>query len=381
MRIALDARTLYADQRRGIGRSLLRLYRTLAELRPDWRVIAYHRDPEARGHPLARPFAEPRCIEMPGDRFDAWGRWRLPVAAWRDGAEALHCPANDCPRWSPLPTVVTIHDTIPLELPETVSGAQVSRFAQSIRAARHRANVILCPSRYTRQRLVELAGIDAARITVAPWGPTLDADDFSRTADPAAVLHEYRVAAPFVLHFGAADPRKNTRRLIEAWAMLPRRVRRQWRLLVLGLDGTTQQRLMKVTHRLGVHRGVVLHGFARERDVPALLSSAELLAYPSLAEGFGLPILEAFAARTAVLTSDATSLSEVAGDAALCVDPHRTLAIHAGLRTLIRDAAQRDELVARGVQRLSEFTWRTCAERFAEAIERTAGVQRRRLAA
>src|SRR5690606_22974174 len=114
---------------------------------------------------------------------------------------------------------------------------------------------------------------------------------------------------------------------------------------------------------------VTLHGFADEADMPALYAAAEVLAYPSLSEGFGLPILEAFAARTAVLTSNCTSLPEIAGDAALLVDPEDPVSLSHGLAKIVRDPTLRRDLVERGVRRLPRYTWKRCAERFAAAVE------------
>jgi glycosyltransferase involved in cell wall biosynthesis len=109
-----------------------------------------------------------------------------------------------------------------------------------------------------------------------------------------------------------------------------------------------------------------LHGYADEADLPALLSAAELLCYPSLAEGFGLPVLEAFGCGTPVLTSNTTSLPEVAGDAAVLVEPTDTAAIARGLETVLTDDRQRAELAARGRERAAAFTWSAVAERMAD---------------
>ncbi len=380
MRIGLDARTIYATERRGIGKSLLRLYRELSLVRPDWEVFAYHRSADPEPELLPPDFATPRCIDIPGDRFDAWQRLRLPTAAWRDACDVLHCPANSCPGWTPLPTVVTIHDLIPLDLPETVADDDVRRFERGLTAAGRRAAAIFCPSEYTALRLVDGLLIEPDRVHVTPWG----ADRAAPLSDDrvAETTDRYRVDRPFVLHYGAADPRKNTRRLIEAWSMMGARQRKRWTLLIIGLDAEAQAEYLSLCDSLGVTASVMLHGFAPEGDIPALLQAAEVLAYPSRSEGFGMPILEAFAANTAVLAGSETSLPEVAGDAAVAVDPEDTASVCNGLRTLLGDTAYRDELRLRGQMRLHLFSWDACARRFAEAIESAAPRQpRRRLVA
>ncbi len=379
MRIALDARTIYAPQRRGIGKSLLELYRHLPDVRPDWRVIAYHRSDCPVDALLPEPFVTPRMIEMPGDRFNAWDRFRLPFACRRDRVDVLHCPANHCPDWMPIPTVVTIHDLIPLDLPEGQPAKPTQRFDRSVRTACRKASAITCPSEYTRSRLIDDMNADPARVFVTPWAdfgkpPSVD------LAGRIRIFEKYRVEPPFILHFGAAESRKNTRRVIEAWAGMRKQIKSRARLLIVGLDAKAQAELATCTARLGIESSVVLHGFADEDDIPALMRMADVLAYPSLSEGFGLPILEAFAAGTAVITSDRTSLPEVAGDAAQIVDPEDFNTITKAMHKLLTDPVYRRELVRRGLSQLKDFNWHRAAEAFAKAVESAAETspQRRR---
>lgn len=369
MRIALDARTIYAAERRGIGKSLLELYRHLPRVRPDWQVIAYHRTRgELEPLLLPDPYVQPKLIEMRGDRFNAWDRFRLPLACRRDRVDVLHSPANHCPDWMPIPNVVTIHDLIPLDMSEGKQDKPTQRFEHSVRTACHKASAITCPSHYTRDRLIEDMGATPDRVFVTPWA------DFGKPgpvdlAERIRLFEKYRVEPPFVLHFGASEPRKNTRRVIEAWAGLRKVIKQHARLLIVGLDAEAQAELLTCTSRLGIESSVVLHGFADDEDVPSLLRLADVLAYPSLSEGFGLPILEAFAAGTAVITSDRTSLPEVAGNAALTIDPEDFNTISKAMNKLLTDGVYRRELVRRGLNRLKDFTWLNTAEKFAQAIE------------
>lgn len=373
MRIGLDARTIFRPSRRGTGKNLIDLYRRLAVVRPHWRVMAYHRQPEVDRSLLPAHVVQPRLIEMVGDRFDAWQRWRLSSAAWQDGVDLLHCPANTCPSWMAVPTVVTIHDLIPLDLPQGRPAAEVRRFEQSVKTACQRAAWIICPSAYTSDRLVDEFDADPARITVNPWAPDSSVRPVAAVHWPP-VLRRYGIRGPFVLHLGSAEPRKNTRRLIEAWAMCDRAMRRSRQLLIVGLDDAFRQELTTLLAQLGIKAGVLLHGFADEADLPTLLSAADVLAYPSLSEGFGLPILDAWATGTAVLTSNCTSLPEVAADAAIWVDPFDCCSIARGLYRLTGDLALRQELTIRGQRRLERYTWDATAKRFVSAMEQAAGL-------
>ncbi len=366
MRIALDARTIYHPQRRGTGRNLIDLYRHVAQLRPDWQILAFHRQ---RNPDRVHPWADVRRIEMPGDRWNAWERYRLPFEAMRHGAAVLHCPANTCPAWMPTPTVVTIHDLIPLDSPTSAASPHGRRFEAGVRQACATAAAIICPSQFTATRLEREFGADPERITVNYWAP-----DTSMAAPhperQVAMLRTYNVSRRFVLHFGAADPRKNTQRVIEAWAATAASARGDRQLLIVGLDPATIARHTPVIESMGVQSSVVLHGFADENDLPTLLTAADALLYPSLSEGFGLPLLDAWVCRTPVITSTTTSLPEIAGDAAMLVEPDNTASIARALSNLLRDSTLRQELVSRGERRVKDFTWEASAQRFIAAMER-----------
>jgi len=379
MRVAFDARTILDQPRRGIGKTLLTLYRHMARLKPDWRFFAFHRSHDAPVRLLHEPNIEPIRIEMPGDRVDAWQRWRLPIAAWRHGADVLHCPANTSPGWCPIPLVVTIHDLIPLLSPETVNPVETLRFEQGVRSAARRAARVICPSRYTASVLRKRLAVPHEQIEVVPWA----VDDELDEIDVAAVDHlmaRYDLDGPFVLHFGASDPRKNTQRVLEAWALIEPYIRRRVRLMVVGLTRDAVDRFGVVAQRLGVGDEIRCAHFLPDADVNLLLAASTCLVYPSLAEGFGMPLLEAFAAGTPALASDRTSLPEVAGDACCMVDPEDVVGISRALRNILRDGEYRATLQQRGKARLAEYSWERSAEATANVLTDAAGTPAQRAA-
>lgn len=376
MRIGLDARTLVSSNRRGIGKAMLRLYQHLQADHPDWEVLAYHRSVGPIPDDLPANF-KPVHIEIPGDRFDAWTQLRLPAAARLDGVDVLHCPANLCPRWMSVPTVVTVHDLIPLDLPQGRSSLELRRFEQSIAAACEHATAVVTPSRYTCNRLIHEHKLDARRGIVVPWAVTLGSDtiDIHKAED---IVRRYGIDRGYLLHFGAAEPRKNTKELIGAWAMVRRTYRQYWRLVIVGLDEKTMADCRKLAQSLGIEKDLVLLGFVPEKELPLLLTCASVLVYPSQSEGFGLPILEAFATATAVICSDTTSLPEVAGDAALLVPPDSATSLATAMTQLLKDPMRRSDLVQRGSRRLSKFRWHTAAERFAATLDAASRIRRER---
>jgi glycosyltransferase involved in cell wall biosynthesis len=220
---------------------------------------------------------------------------------------------------------------------------------------------VIAVSEAVKNDVANACGIDPSRIAVAYWA----AGDGYRRAAPAdigPVLSHYGAdgSRPFVLMFGSRNPRKNLSRLLDAWAGVDAALLARWRLLVVGVEDDALPVYRDQVRRLGIDASCGIHGAAPESHMPVLLSAAEVLCYPSLSEGFGLPIVEAFACGTAVLTSNVTSLPEVAGDAACLFDPASTTELTAALTRMMTDEALRSRLVGRGHERLTQFSWERC---------------------
>lgn len=373
MRVAVDARQAYRANRRGIGRTLVHLVRALAAARPNWDFRLFHQDA-----PADDPFAglanvTRRRVRIPGDRFGLWERVRLPLAAWANRADVLFCPANTGPGFALTPVLLMVHDVIPLDsMPDSDFTRDWSR---CVRRAARTARLIYTPSEYSRTRIVSQLAIPANRVVAVPSAadPTLAPATDAATADRVRAEYGLAPGRRFVFGFGAEDPRKNTRRVIEAWAHLPAAVRADFDLLIIGIQQSALPGFRDFARERLPDGGWHLHGFAADAHVPVLLAAADVLCFPSLSEGFGLPLLDAFRAGTAVLTSNVSSLPELAGDAALTVDPLDTDAITKGLLALLTDDARRAEFVSRGRERERGFTWQRTAEGVAHLLERVAG--------
>ncbi|MFW6145861.1 MAG: glycosyltransferase family 4 protein [Planctomycetota bacterium] len=374
MKLAVDARTIFRAERRGTSKNLIDLVRHIAALRPAWEIPLFHRGGEDAPNPFAdHPNVHPRFIEMPGDRWDAWQQLHLPWAAWRAGADVLHCPANTAPRWSLVPRVVTIHDLIPMDKRFNADGADA--WAAAVTRAARKAAAILTPSAYTADLVERTLGVDADKITVNWWAPDAACRRITDEAVLANVRRRYDLDADrrYVLAFGGAEARKNTARLLDAWAAVERSVRAGWLLVVVGLGAPELERFGRRAVAMDIAAGCRLHGFADEADLPALISGAEIMAYPSLSEGFGLPIVDAFVCGTAVLTSRTTSMPEIAGPAAELVDPDLTGDIARGLTALMTEPERRARDAAAGLDRAALFDWDATAGRAIEVFERVAG--------
>jgi glycosyltransferase involved in cell wall biosynthesis len=235
-----------------------------------------------------------------------------------------------------------------------------------------RAAAVTADSQATAADLVELLGVPPARISVVPGAVE---PRFRREERPdvlAAMDRLYGGERPFVLTVGKLEPRKNLRRLIEAFAAVRTELEGAPRLLIGGGQGWLYEGLYEVAIDLGLTDEVVFLGFVPDDHLPALLSLATAFVYPSLYEGFGLPVLEALACGAPTACSNTSSLPEVAGDAALLFDPTDPAAIGAALKRLVNDPDLRRTLAARGPARAAQFTWEDSARRLLEVYRRVA---------
>jgi glycosyltransferase involved in cell wall biosynthesis len=343
----------------------------MAQQQPDWRFVMYHRgiidhDPFASfGNVVSRP------IDLPGDRWNLWEHARLPVSAVRDRVDLLHCPANSSPSFSVVPVVATIHDLIPLKVPGELSESQTRQFCRRVRRCARVARRIVAVSESTRNDLISDLGVDADSIDVMHWAADSRCTPVTEEAVLADMRARYNIVGPYVFALTALSVRKNALGLVRAFAALPGNLRGDLQFVLAGIEPVANRRhVLALAEQLGVAGKCRIVGFVPEADLAALTSAAELLAFCSLYEGFGLPVLDAFKCRTAVLASRTSAVPEVVGDAAWMCDPHCVEDIAEGMRRLLLDRELRDTLIERGSIRVREFTWARSAEQLAGAFRK-----------
>ncbi|HXH20989.1 MAG TPA: glycosyltransferase family 1 protein [Dehalococcoidia bacterium] len=368
--IGIDGRDAFAARPRGVGKSLRALLGRLPEAAPDWRFTAYtDRDGDM---PLADRL-DVRQITLRGDRVNAWERFRLPVAAWWDRVNLLHCPGQTAPPFAPCPIVLTVHDLIPLRIGDGWAARDIQRFRRSLARAVKQAARIIAVSEYTRGDLLTEFGLPGERVDVVPWGVDVPSEPPRDAGRFEALATAHRVRQPFFVAFGGDAPRKNVSRLIEALRELTRALTGDVQLVLIGVPDSARARFEELAEGLGVSKQVVTLGYLPDQDVATLLVFSEALVYPSLYEGFGLPVLEAMAVGAPVITSNTTSLPEVAGDAALLVDPTSAGAIAEAMRHCYLNAAVKADLARRGRRRAAAFTWDRAARATVATYRRVLG--------
>ena len=291
----------------------------------------------------------------------------------KNPVDVLHVQFT-APPFCPCPVVVSIHDLSFEHLPETFKRRSRMQLRLTVRHSARRANRILSISEHGRRDLIETYGISADRIEVTPLAA---ADHFRPVTDKSElqrVRHIYEIHGEYILAVGSIQPRKNLARLIKAYASLRGNgsADKLPKLVLVGKCAWLYDETLRTLDQTGMKDAVVLTGYVPEADLPALYSSALCFVYPSYFEGFGLPPLEAMKCGAPVIVGNRTSLPEVVGDAALQVDPFDVDAIAAGIRRLLNDSSLRTELIRKGLERASVFSWRETARKTLKVYERVA---------
>jgi glycosyltransferase involved in cell wall biosynthesis len=283
----------------------------------------------------------------------------------RIGAHVAHGPVYVGPLFSPCPVVITLHDLSFLRHPGLLRSGSRAYLTLFTRLSARRARRAIAVSSHTAREAAQLLGLDRRRIDVIYHGVA----EMFRPMPPEEVegfRQRQRMPDRYVLYLGTLEPRKNLARLVEAFAS---GAPPGWVLVLAGGKGWGYQALAQEIQSRGVVDRVLVAGYVADEDLPLLYNAATVFAYPSLYEGFGMPVLEAMACGVPVLTSNTSSLPEVAGDAALLVDPESVDEMAAGMHRLLSDASLRLQLRGRGLDRASGFRWGTTARQTAHTYQ------------
>jgi glycosyltransferase involved in cell wall biosynthesis len=370
MRIGIDAGPM-TRSRGGIGWHTYHLLHSLIELKPDdVEYVAYVEPGTLRDLAEKEPW-----VLHPNLHWKEVHRWMMPWQGRRDGLDLFHGPNFKLRTRGRYGGVVTIHDLWLDRFPQYSRKAlgQAYSFRRTKRMALRAAKVITV-SQYSARDIAELYGVPNDRIAVIYNGVS---DAFQPGPHPAALDALRRRfgwgTAPYILFVGGADPRKNHETLVRAYASrLP--ALKEYTLVMVGRAEHRFGNIANTAAACGVSERVLCTGPLNLDEMKVLYAHAEVFVLPSIYEGFGMPVLEAMACGTPVITSNTTSLPEVAGDAAALVDPWSVEGLADTLVRVMEDPMRRATLRARGFLRSKEFTWRRAAHETLEVYREVCGV-------
>ncbi len=354
MRIALDVSPL-ANNRAGIGTYVAHLLTALVRIAPDHDYWCYTPQPlPEKDRAVFGAHPHVRIVQCPAVLMGLRARW--------DQVDLFHGLNFKLRAWGRYGGIVTIYDLSVdrLGLPSRKLFGQRHSFRRTRRTARQASRVVTISS-HSAADIVELYGVPRERIAIVSpaVGP-----EFSPVAEPAvigAVKARYGIHRDaYVLSGGGAEPRKNIVRLIEAFGRAPK-LRETINLVVVGGMERGAESIYEAVSRAGLHEAVIFPGHVPVEDLRALYAGCALFAFPSLYEGFGMPVLEAMACSAPVVSSNASSLPEVVGDAALLVDPRDPEAWARAMTRVLDDANLREDLRRKGALRVKAFSWERSA--------------------
>ena len=292
------------------------------------------------------------------------GILKLPLANSRaigGDIDLFHATDHHIPRISGVPTVATIMDVIPMLHPEWIKNDLRSLKSWLFGVAIRKADHIITISEYSKQDMVEHLKIAPERISVTPLGVEPIYFERIEAEQRRAVLDKHGLKQGFFLFVGTLQPRKNLLRVLQAFQQLPDTVRKTHPLVIVGRNGWNNEELLPQLHALEQKGEGRWLSYLPQSEVLALLQSASALVFPSLYEGFGLPVIEAFASQCPVIASNSTSLPEVSGNAAWQVDPHSVESISAAMQDVLSQSTLREEKIQIGLARAHHYNWNECA--------------------
>jgi len=368
MRVAIDARKLHDF---GIGTYIRNLLRHLARLDRESEFVLLVGDGDLEiAAPLGPNF---RAVLERSPNYSIREQLQIPWALHRERPDVFHAPHYVLPFGVRCRSVVTIHDCIHLMFPQYLPNRMAYAYARmSIWNAARKSSRILTVSEASKRDILHFFDVPPSKIEVVH--NAIDERFWNRPdeGDVSRVRERYQLTSRFVLYVGNIKPHKNLVRLIEAFDLVRKRGIDDVKLLIIGDEISKLPALRRAVHSHKLHKEVRFLGYVRDETLAILYRLASAFAFPSLYEGFGLPALEAMASGTPVVTSNVSSLPEVAGGAAVLVDPYNVEAIADGLLQVLSDPTLAADLSRRGLIRARDFSWERSVARTHEIYRQVA---------
>ncbi len=364
MLIGIDASRANIPERTGVEWYGYHLIKAFAKLDRKNEYRLYVREPFRKDlRDLPDNFTP---VVVPGQRL--WTYWALSRELRRNPVDALFVPSHTVPLVHPPRTVVTVHDVGFRKFKRNYRRTHYLSLALGTKWSVRRASTVVVPSRTVARELGTAYDLPASKVAVVPNGFDPDAFSGITASRVAEVMKHHRIKDPYLLFTGRLELRKNVSRIIEAFYRLRDSGLFGGQLVLVGNPGLGYEEIRRLIIKRPVPEYVVHTGYLPDDERAALLKGARGLVFPSLHEGFGIPILEAFAAGTPVITADRGATKEVAGTAALLVDPESVESIHHGMEQILADTGPAARLVAAGTQRARQFGWDKTARQILEIL-------------
>jgi len=365
MRIGIEGQRLFRKKKHGMDMVALELVRNLMEID---KVNEYSVFIKKDENPCLESRDNFNIVELDSKPYPLWEQQLLPAAALKAGCQILHCTSNTAPVFTTIPLVVTLHDIIYMEsLSLFRKGfSNYQKFGNMYRRmvvprVVKKCRKLITVSEFEKQRISSFFHVDDTKITAIYNGVSPHFRPVTDQAELARIKAAYRLPDNFVFFFGNTDPKKNTIGVLRALSLYNRQSDRKLHLVMLDFELAALNRLLDEIGDSSLMNYITLTGYVPNTELPGIYALSSVFLYPSLRESFGIPMLEAMACGTPVITSNTSSMPEVGGNAALFIDPFKPEQITEAITRLLADNNLRSGLVASGFDQSAKFTWKNMA--------------------
>lgn len=370
MKIGIEAQRIFRKKKHGMDMVALELIRNLQLIDHENEYFIFVKPDEDSS--VLKETANFKIIEIKGGAYPFWEQMSLPAAAENAGCQVLHCTSNTAPLKCKIPLVTTLHDIIYMEstFAGILAGSATSyqKFGNAYRKlivprVVKKSKKIITVSHFEKDRIGSFFNIQGdARLAAVYNGVSAHFKPVTDATTLKAVKEKYHLPNNYFFFLGNTDPKKNTPGVLQAFSNFKKQTGSDHKLVMLDYD---QKELEKILASIGDEKlidSIVLTGYVVNTDLPAIYCQSQAFLYPSLRESFGIPMLEAMSCAVPVITSNTSSMPEVAGDAAMIINPYKPEEITTAMITLMNNEGLKQELIKAGKQQAAKFSWKAMAE-------------------
>ncbi len=368
MKIGIEGQRLFRRKKHGMDMVALELIKNLQQIDTENEYVIFVKpDEDNKCIPEAKNF---KIVELSGGFYPIWEQFLLPKAAEAAGCDILHCTSNTAPIRCKVPVITIIHDIIYLErLNLLKKGATLyQKFGNLYRrlivpTVARTSKAVVTVSNYEKERIKNFLGLTNELYAIYNGV----GEHFKVIEDKDVLLAariKYNLPERFLFFLGNTDPKKNTPNVLRAFAEINRKSDIAYKLVMLDFDENALLAILKNIGCTEIRKDIVMTGYVPNAELPAIINQCKVFLYPSLRESFGIPILEGMACGVPVITSNTSSMPEVAGNAAAIVDPAKPKEIANAIEKILSDEEYRLALCEKGVERAKMFSWRNMASAY-----------------
>jgi glycosyltransferase involved in cell wall biosynthesis len=377
MKIGIEGQRLFRKKKHGMDMVALELIKNLQDLDHENEYFIFVKPDEDRS--ALNETANFKIIELNGGPYPTWEQIALPKAAKQYGCDVLHCTSNTAPFFTDIPLITILHDIIYMESSYlkilTSSASTYQKFGNIYRKlvvprVVKNSDRVITVSHFEKNRIAEFFGMKGNdKLDAIYNGVSEHFKPISNIEELKRIKEKYKLPDNYFFFLGNTDPKKNTKGTLKAFSDFLKQTKSNHKLVMLDYDKIELNKLLVDINDTDLINRIVLTGYVTNTDLPAIYSQCDVFLYPSLRESFGIPMLEAMACGVPVITSNTSSMPEVAGEAAHIINPLNPEEITTGLIEILNNNAYRKSLCNKGLERSKQFSWKNMAKEYLKLYE------------